>query len=146
MTIFVSLGPPKVSVPTLVGRSRDAIAALSERGLERKVVDVYSKEDAGTSSPIPAPRQPGEQGLERPHQRLAGPPAGRSPDGRRPDLRVGVVAAQGAGFAVARQDVDSEQPKGIVVRQNPAGGAAASRGSTVTLSVSKGRRNPPSPT
>ena len=45
---------------------------------------------------------------------------------------------QAAGFAVARQDVDSEQPKGIVVRQSPAGGASASRGSTVTLSVSKG--------
>ena len=100
VTIVVSLGPPKVSVPTLVGRSRDdAIAALSERGLERKVVDVYSKEDAGTVvAQFPTPGQSGEQGLERPHQRLAGPPAGRNPDCRRPDLRVGVVAAPGGGF------------------------------------------------
>jgi eukaryotic-like serine/threonine-protein kinase len=45
---------------------------------------------------------------------------------------------QAAGFAVARRDVDSDQPKNNVVAQDPAGGASAARGATVTLSVSKG--------
>jgi serine/threonine-protein kinase len=39
---------------------------------------------------------------------------------------------------VARRDVDSDQPAGIVVRQDPAGGAQAASGSTVTLFVSNG--------
>jgi eukaryotic-like serine/threonine-protein kinase len=43
---------------------------------------------------------------------------------------------QGAGFAVARRNVDSDQPKGTVIAQDPTGSAAPS--STVTLSVSKG--------
>jgi beta-lactam-binding protein with PASTA domain len=45
---------------------------------------------------------------------------------------------QAAGFAVARTDVDSDQPMNIVVAQDPGGGASAARGSTITLSVSKG--------
>jgi serine/threonine-protein kinase len=34
--------------------------------------------------------------------------------------------------------VDSEQPKGIVVEQSPAGNALVAEGTTVTLAVSKG--------
>jgi serine/threonine-protein kinase len=45
---------------------------------------------------------------------------------------------QGAGFAVARQDVDSNEPKGTVVQQTPGANSLAGKGSTVTLSVSKG--------
>jgi serine/threonine-protein kinase len=45
---------------------------------------------------------------------------------------------QAAGFAVARKDVDSNQPAGIVVGQSPAANTFAAKNSTVTLSVSKG--------
>jgi beta-lactam-binding protein with PASTA domain len=45
---------------------------------------------------------------------------------------------QGAGFAVARQNVDSSQPKDTVIDQDPRGGSSLSRGGTVTLFVSKG--------
>jgi serine/threonine protein kinase len=140
VTIVVSLGPPKVSVPTLVGRSRDdAIAALSERGLERKVVDVYSKEDAGTvvaQFPLPGRRVSKGSSVRINVSRGLQPVGIPTVVGQ--TFESASSQLQGAGFAVARQDVDSEQPKGIVVRQSPAGGAAASRGSTVTLSVSKG--------
>ena len=43
---------------------------------------------------------------------------------------------QSAGFAVGRKNVESQQPKGQVVAQEPSGTAAP--GSTITLSVSKG--------
>jgi eukaryotic-like serine/threonine-protein kinase len=43
-----------------------------------------------------------------------------------------------AGFQVSRVDVDSELEKGEVVDQTPNGGDTAAKGSTVTLSVSKG--------
>jgi len=45
---------------------------------------------------------------------------------------------QGVGFAVARRDVDSVQPKDTVIDQDPRGGSSLSRGGTVTLFVSKG--------
>jgi eukaryotic-like serine/threonine-protein kinase len=45
---------------------------------------------------------------------------------------------QGAGFAVARRDVESSQPKDTVIDQQPKGGGSAARGSTVILYVSKG--------
>ena len=138
--IFVSLGPPKVTVPTLVGRSRDdAIAALSERGLQRKVVDVYSKEDAGTVvAQFPLPNRRVNKGSSvRINVSRGLQPVG-IPTVVGETFESASSQLQAAGFAVARQDVDSEQPKGIVVRQSPAGGAQASRGATVTLSVSKG--------
>jgi serine/threonine-protein kinase len=45
---------------------------------------------------------------------------------------------QRVGFGVARVDVDSELAKGIVVDQDPNGGSSSSKGSTITLSVSRG--------
>jgi serine/threonine-protein kinase len=45
---------------------------------------------------------------------------------------------QGVGFAVARRDVESAQPKDTVIDQDPRAGADLARGGTVTLFVSKG--------
>src|SRR4029450_10188710 len=45
---------------------------------------------------------------------------------------------QGAGFAVARRDVESNEPKGTGVQEDPPANSLASKGSTVTLYVSKG--------
>ena len=44
--------------------------------------------------------------------------------------------SQAQGFGVKRVDVDSERPKGEVVDQSPS--SQAQKGSTITLSVSKG--------
>ncbi len=47
--IDVSLGPPKVHVPDVMGKSRDdAIAALADAKLKFKVLSVFSKEPADT--------------------------------------------------------------------------------------------------
>src|SRR5205823_6109661 len=45
---------------------------------------------------------------------------------------------QGASFAVARRFVDSNEPKGTVVGMDPGANTLQPRGSTITLSVSKG--------
>jgi serine/threonine-protein kinase len=45
---------------------------------------------------------------------------------------------QRAGFGVSRVDVASDQTKDTVVDQDPSGGSESSRGSTVTLEVSRG--------
>ena len=140
--IFVSLGPPKVTVPQLVGRSRDdAIGELSALGLKRNVNEVFSREEEGTVVAQHPP--PGERVTKGSTVRI------NVSQGLRP---VGVPTVvgetfesassqlQAAGFAVRRRDVDSDEPEGIVVRQDPAGGAQAAIGSTVTLFVSKGPR------
>ena len=140
VTIFVSLGPPKVTVPKLVGQSRDdAIAALTERGLKFTVADVFSKEDEGeVVAQFPTPGKRVNKGSSvRINVSRGLQPVG-IPTVVGETYESAASQLQAAGFAVARQDVDSDQPKGIVVRQSPAGGAQASRGSTVTLSVSKG--------
>jgi serine/threonine-protein kinase len=45
---------------------------------------------------------------------------------------------QGAGFAVARRDVESNEPKGVVVQMDPEANTLASKGATITVYVSKG--------
>jgi serine/threonine-protein kinase len=45
---------------------------------------------------------------------------------------------QAAGFSVAREDVDSNEPKDTVLSMNPAANSQAPLGSKVTLTVSKG--------
>lgn len=45
---------------------------------------------------------------------------------------------QGVGFAVARENVESAEPAGIVIGQNPAAGTQQGKGSVVTLQVSEG--------
>ena len=45
---------------------------------------------------------------------------------------------QSLGFAVSRQDVQSNEPAETVVNQSPSANSAAPKGSTVTLKVSKG--------
>ena len=45
---------------------------------------------------------------------------------------------QGIGFGVARTNVESDEPAGIVVGQDPNAGASRAKGSTITLQVSEG--------
>jgi serine/threonine-protein kinase len=51
---------------------------------------------------------------------------------------VAAAQLQSAGFTVGRSEVDSNQPAGEVVDQSPPGNSTATKGSSVTLSVSKG--------
>jgi eukaryotic-like serine/threonine-protein kinase len=140
VVIYVSTGPPKVTVPSVTGKSRDdAIGTLSANGLKFKVRDVYSKEDEGTViAQYPTPGARVNKGstvqinVSRGLQPIGVPSVVGQP------YETAASQLQAAGFAVARRDVDSDQPKNNVVAQDPAGGAQAARGATVTLSVSKG--------
>jgi eukaryotic-like serine/threonine-protein kinase len=140
VTITVSYGRERIEVPDVRGRSStDAVAALAEAGLEARVVEINSDADPGT---VTAQEPRAGQKVPRDSEVRINVSKGPKP--------VGVPAVEGqpfetanaqlqaAGFAVVRRDVDSEQPAGTVVGQTPAGSSLASRGSTVTLSVSKG--------
>jgi eukaryotic-like serine/threonine-protein kinase len=138
--IFVSTGPPQVAVPELVGESRDdAISALTERGLKRNVVEVFSKEEEGTVvAQHPAPGERVDVGSTVRINISQGLQPVGVPSVVGETFESASSQLQAAGFAVARRDVDSDEPGGTVVRQDPAGGAQAARGATVTLFVSRG--------
>jgi serine/threonine-protein kinase len=61
------------------------------------------------------------------------------------DYSTALQQLQAAGFAVARTDVESDQPAGVVVSQVPSGSSTAAKGSTVNLSVSNGPQTTPLP-
>jgi eukaryotic-like serine/threonine-protein kinase len=138
--IKVSTGPPKVEVPNVKGRSRDeAIALLAEAQLKPKVREVFNKADAGTVvAQAPAGGELVNEGSTVQINVSKGLEPLTVPNviGQQYDNAAGQL--QGQGFAVARRDVDSSQPKDTVIDQQPKGGSGLSRGGTVTLYVSKG--------
>ena len=138
--IHVSTGPPQTEVPDVVGQTRDeAVAALARADLDAKIVEVYSDKDTGTvTAQNPKAGEKVEVGtrvqinVSRGVRPLTVPSVVGQP------YEQAASALEGAGFKVVRQNVDSDQPAGTVVDQNPGSGASAPAGTTVTLSVSKG--------
>src|SRR6476646_10344923 len=140
VVIEVSSGKPKVSVPNVVGKqSTDAVAALTEQGLKADIHSVHSAKDSGTvTGQFPkagARLLKGEKvriNVSQGPKPIGVPPVVGSP------FESAAGALQGAGFAVARRDVESKDPKGIVVQMDPPANSLIAPGSTVTLFVSKG--------
>ncbi len=140
VTILVSLGAPKATVPDVVGKSSaDAVATLANANLKANPVKVTSDKPVDTvlaQDPHPGDRIP--QGttvrinISSGPQPIAVPPVINEP------YDQAASELQAAGFAVARKDVDSNQPAGTVVGQFPAANTSAAKNSRVTLSVSKG--------
>jgi eukaryotic-like serine/threonine-protein kinase len=141
VTIIVSTGVPKTTVPDVVGMDyADAVDALEEVNLDAKKREVFSKKPVG--------RVLGQE-----------PPAGEVvPEGTQVVLRVSkgldTVAVpdvldqseasaraelEAAGFTVSVIEAASDTtPEGLVSAQNPDPGTEAAKGSTVTITVSTG--------
>ena len=140
VTILVSSGKPKISVPSVVGKSRDAaVKELTERGLDATVVEVSSQRPSG----IVTAQNPGAgtvvvSGSSVRINVSKGPKPVAVPNVVGMTYEVAAAQLQSAGFTVGRTTVDSDRPAGEVVDQDPPGNSTASRGSSVTLSVSKG--------
>jgi len=141
VTIDVSAGKPEVTVPSVVGQSAtDAVAELTRVGLDAQIVEVNSERDEGTVT-AQAPNA-GTVVVEGTRVRInvsKGPKPVTVPSVINLPYEQAVSELQRAGFGVTRVDVDSDLAKGIVVDQDPSGGSESSKGSTVTLSVSKGQ-------
>ncbi|HMJ00584.1 MAG TPA: Stk1 family PASTA domain-containing Ser/Thr kinase [Gaiellaceae bacterium] len=138
--LYVSTGVPKVEVPDVMGNSRDeAVSTLSSLGLKVKVLSVFSSEQTNTViAQSPTAHTTVDKGstvhinVSKGVQPLTVP----NVIGSLYDSAAGEL--QGQGFAVARKDIKSPQPKDVVVDQKPSGGAGLARGGTVTLYVSLG--------
>jgi eukaryotic-like serine/threonine-protein kinase len=142
--VVVSLGRERVDVPSLKGRQlTDAVAAVASAGLTYRAFPVPSEEPRGTvtgQDPKPGTRVP--KGSRVRINYSNGPKLIQVPSVLSQPYDNAVTTLQALGFAVAREDVDSNQPEGTVVDQDPAGGNFLPGRSTVTLSVSKGPQKP----
>ncbi len=140
VTLFVSTGPPTTEVPDVRGRSRDdAVGALTAAKLKPDVHEVNSNEPQNTViAQDPKPGDVVEEGTTVRINVSAGPKPIGVPSVLGQPYESALAQLQGAGFAVARRDADSNQPAGTVIDQSPAGGETAPRGATITLTVSRG--------
>jgi serine/threonine-protein kinase len=138
--IDVSKGKPEVTVPSVVGQSvADAVEELTAAGLDAQVVDVDSDKEPGTvTGQAPSPGTVVVEGTQVRINVSRGPKPVTVPNVIGFPYDQAAFELQRVGFGVARVDVDSELAKGIVVDQDPNGGSNSAKGSTVTLSVSKG--------
>jgi eukaryotic-like serine/threonine-protein kinase len=140
VTILVSSGKPKVQVPNVVGRSRDdAVAALQDANLRFNVVEINSdKEINSVTAQAPAAGETVVEGTQVRINVSKGPKPITVPSVVGMAYESAASVLQGAGFAVAREDVEDDAPTGTVVAQNPNAQTQAARNSTVTLQVSIG--------
>ncbi|MFG3496115.1 Stk1 family PASTA domain-containing Ser/Thr kinase [Streptomyces sp. NPDC047928] len=139
VTVKVSEGAPKVEVPDVTEKSQEnAIKALEDKGFKVEVKQQESGENPGTVlSQNPPGGSEQEKGstvtitVSKQEQVNVPPVTGNLFDDAKSQLET-------LEFQVARQDVDSDQPAGTVIEQNPKGNEKAPKGSQVTLKVSKG--------
>jgi eukaryotic-like serine/threonine-protein kinase len=140
VTITASSGKPKTEVPDIVGRSEaDAVGALKDAHLDYRTLQVPSDQDAGkVLAQDPRAGVKVDQGTVVHFNVSKGPQPVAVPSVLNQTFDSASSILQANGFAVARRDVASNEPKDTVVRQDPAGGTSAAKNTTVTLSVSKG--------
>ncbi len=140
VTIYVSSGPPKATVPDVRGDTRDeAVAELTARKLKPRVVEINSEKEVNTvTAQSPAPGERVNQGSTVRINVSRGPKPIGIPSVVGQPYESAAATLQAAGLAVARRDVESTEARGIVVDQDPSGGAFVARRSTLTLRLSKG--------
>jgi serine/threonine-protein kinase len=140
VTILVSLGAPKATVPDLIGKSAtDAVAILANANLKPKVVKVSSDKPVDTvlaQDPPAGDRVP--QGTTVRVNVASGPTLVTvlSVTGEPYDQAASEL--QAAGFGVARKNVDANDPAGTVVDQSPRSGTSVAKRAVITLTVSNG--------
>jgi beta-lactam-binding protein with PASTA domain/tRNA A-37 threonylcarbamoyl transferase component Bud32 len=141
VTLLVSTGPPKTSVPDVVGMNYgDAVQTLNDANLKAKKHEVFSSKPAGQVVDQDPPA--GQQVVEGTEVLL---------DVSKGTKQVGVPNVVGmseadarttleqAGFQVTSTQAPSDStPEGVVSDQSPDGGTQATKGSTVAITVSSG--------
>jgi len=138
--LYVSRGVAKVTVPNVVGESKSSAEdQLRRDGLTSAEYPVHSDKPAGTVvAQSPTAGQSVQRGGSVRLNVSSGPQPVTVPNVIGQSAYQATTTLQQDGFKVARNPVDSNQPQGTVVDQSPAANQTAAKGSTVTLSVSKG--------
>ncbi|MBM3664602.1 MAG: Stk1 family PASTA domain-containing Ser/Thr kinase [Actinobacteria bacterium] len=142
ITLYVSKGVTKVTVPDVTGNDIDAArSSLASAGLEVGSVT----EDDGTSGLSPGtvtgqdPSGGASVSKGSSVDLIVAASGGSSvPDITGSDSSTARSKLESLGFNVSTAEVESTQPAGIVVDQDPSGGSQVPAGSTVTIYISTG--------
>jgi eukaryotic-like serine/threonine-protein kinase len=140
VTITVSQARPRVRVPKVIGKpAYDATAALVVAHLKYKVFQVHSDKPVGVvTGQAPRARARIVEGAVVRLDVSQGPEKIALPRVIGAPFAQASAQLQAAGFAVARIDVDSNDPKDTVLAESPAAATLQLKTSTITLTVSKG--------
>jgi eukaryotic-like serine/threonine-protein kinase len=140
VTIYVSTGPPQTGVPSVVGEQVDkALSDLQEAKLKGKTLRIDSDKPEGeVVSQSPKPGASVDEGSTVTIKVSKGPQPIGVPNVIGQTFESANSTLLARGFAVARRDVESSEPKGVVVDQSPAAETFQAPGTKITLSVSKG--------
>jgi eukaryotic-like serine/threonine-protein kinase len=140
VTIYVSTGPPKVTVPEVVGLSSDdALGRLQDAKLKGKTLPVESDKPQGeVVSQAPTEGASVDEGSRVTIRVSKGPKPVAVPNLIGSSFESAQSTLLGQGFGVKRRNVESTEPKDTVVGQTPSPGTYQPTGTTVTLNVSKG--------
>jgi beta-lactam-binding protein with PASTA domain/tRNA A-37 threonylcarbamoyl transferase component Bud32 len=140
VTIYVSLGPPKTDVPSVVGEPLDqALSDLQNAKLQGKSVRVESNKPAGqVVSQSPTAGASVEQGSKVTVRVSKGPQPIGVPNVIGSTFESAQSTLLGMGFAVSRLDVKSDQPKDTVIGMSPGPGTLQPPNTNIRLTVSKG--------
>jgi serine/threonine-protein kinase len=140
VTIYSSTGPPQVTVPDVTGDSvEDAVQRLADAKLRAKIVHVDSDKPVGTvvdQSPTDGASIDQESTVKLSVSK--GPQPIAVPNVVGHTFATANSELQAAGFAVARHNVESDQPAETVVSVDPSPGTYQPKGTTITVNVSKG--------
>ena len=143
INLVVSLGPEMVTVPDVKDKTRtDATDILERAGFKVELTeDAYDKDiEAGKVC-----KQDPEGNTKAPKESTVkitiskGKETGQVPDVVNYSEADARAALEAAGFAVkVNREYSDRVDQGFVMSQNPGGGQKADKGSTVTITVSKG--------
>ncbi|WP_063044147.1 Stk1 family PASTA domain-containing Ser/Thr kinase [Nocardia pseudovaccinii] len=144
ITVQVSSGPAQVQIPRLDGMTQEqAEQQLNASGLrmdpnvQRKPSSAQETDKVIGTDPSAGSRVDVDRAIVV--ILGSGPEQIRVPNVVGQDISVAQPnLVDSAGFKINIQEVPSSKPKGEVLSTNPAGGASADKGSTVTVQVSSG--------
>jgi serine/threonine-protein kinase len=139
VTIWVSTGPPKVTVPDVKGDSwTQAQQILTDKGLKPKkfIVNGPTKDQVSATDP-PAGKSVPKGSTIRVNV-WSGPVHATVPSVVGLSISDATARLNSYGFNANPKYVDSTAPKDQVVQQNPTPGSSEPKGSSVTIQVSNG--------
>jgi serine/threonine-protein kinase len=140
VTMIVSAGRSGIEVPDVVGlRTAAAVTKLRAAGFKAKASEVFSTKPSGTVvAQNPAAGERAEKGSQVTLGVSKGQKRAQVPDVVGQPSANAQAALKTAGFAYTIVVVPSNQARGTVVSQAPAGGTTAPQGSKVRLNVASG--------
>jgi eukaryotic-like serine/threonine-protein kinase len=139
VTIWVSTGPPKVTVPDVKGQQWSvAQQTLANLGLKPQEHIVPGNTKGQVTATDPPAGQSVPKGSKVRVNVMSGPALGTVPNVVGDSLPDAITALRNAGFNPNPTYVKNDAPQNQVVHQDPAPGSSEPKGTTVNLDVSNG--------